>query len=45
MHTAPAACVVIGGTNNHTSNLAGLGFFYRLLMMEVNGQWITIGQD
>jgi len=45
MQTVPAGCVVIGGTNNHTSNLAGLGFFYRPLMMAVNGQWVTIGQD
>ncbi|KAA6118660.1 hypothetical protein F3I20_21885 [Candidatus Pantoea gossypiicola] len=45
MQTTPAGCVVIGGTNNKTSNLAGLGFFYRPLMIAVNGQWVTIGQD
>lgn len=45
MQTTPAGCVVIGGTNNKTSNLAGLGFFYRPIMIAVNGQWVTIGQD
>ncbi|WP_370515024.1 hypothetical protein [Pantoea sp. M_5] len=45
MQTTPAGCVVIGGTNNKTSNLAGLGFFYRPLMIAVNGQWVTIGRS
>lgn len=45
MQTVPAGCTVIGGTNNGTSNLAGLGFFYRPIMVAVNGQWVTIGQD
>jgi|GEM_PF-3545826 len=45
MQTMPAGCVVIGGTNNGTSNLAGLGFFYRPIQQAINGQWVTIGQD
>ncbi|MBD8159245.1 hypothetical protein IFU23_14160 [Pantoea agglomerans] len=45
MQTVPVGCTVIGGTNNGTSNLAGLGFFYRPIMVAVNGQWVTIGQD